>query len=131
MSLVHLLRAGLALAALDALASGLWLALRPGDLLHLLQATDSPDARLLARGLGVVTLSYLAFLLPVVVQPGADRGLLAAPLLGRAVQAGLWLWLLATPRLTLPAGPLALLFAHDAVWLLMVGRNCRRRPGIP
>jgi hypothetical protein len=125
--------------ALDSLLFGLWAALRPADLFRLLdvplpadayylwqvhvgvlsrQAMSSPrvsDAFLLWQLLGLLLLAHCAFLLPAVLRPASLGGLALAPLLGRALLVGLWLWLLGTDRVHLPVTPLALLLAHDAV----------------
>ena len=70
----------------------------------------------------------------VVHGPGSDearrllKGIRPAELVARpvaddqaavALLAGLWLWLLAGERAALPAGPLRLLLAHDAVVMLL------------
>ena len=126
-------------AALDSLLFGLWAALRPADLFRLLkvplpegafylwqvhvgalsrQAMRSPrvsDAFLLWQLLGLLVLVHFVFLLLAALRPGPRGGLALAPLLGRALQAGLWLWLLGTDRMSLPATPLAALLAHDAL----------------
>jgi hypothetical protein len=103
------------LAGCDALLAGLWLGTRPGDLLHFLQAPASPDASLLVRGLGALQLGYAGCLFLAGARPGVYRGLALGPLLARGVQCGLWLWLLGTTRVALPAAPLWLLLGHDGV----------------
>ena len=126
-------------AALDSLLFGLWAALRPADLFRLLgvplpddayalwqvhvgvlsrEAMSSPrvhDAFLLWQLLGLLTLVHCVLLLAAALRPAALGGLALAPLLGRALQAGLWLWLLGTDRVRLPVAPLAVLLAHDVL----------------
>jgi hypothetical protein len=125
-------------AALDSLLFGLWAVLRPADLFGLLgvrlpddplslwqvhvgalsrQAMSSPrvsDAYLLWQLLGLLLLLHFVFLLLAALRPAARGGLALAPLLGRALLAGLWLWLLGTDRVSLPRAPLVVLLAHDA-----------------
>jgi hypothetical protein len=129
----------LLLAALDSLLFGLWAVLRPADLFRLLgvrlpddayslwqvhlgvlsrEAMSSPrvrDAFLLWQLLGLLLLVHFVFLLLAALRPASRGGLALAPLLGRALQAGLWLWLLGTDRVSLPARPLAVLLAHDGL----------------
>jgi hypothetical protein len=115
---IRLGRVILGLAGLDALATGLWLAARPAGLLHFLDSPASPDALLLLHGLGAIHLGYAGCLLLSAARHGAYRGLAVAPLLGLLIQAGLWLWLLGTRRVSLPAGPLGVLLGHDGFWAL-------------
>jgi hypothetical protein len=133
----RLARPLLVAAAADSLLFGLWAVLRPADLFRLLdvplpadayylwqvhlgvlsrQAMSSPrvsDAFLLWQLLGVLLLVPFLFLLLAALR----GGLVLAPLLGRALLAGLWLWLLATDRVSLPRPPLAGLLAHDVLTL--------------
>jgi hypothetical protein len=44
------------------------------------------------------------------------RGLVWLPLVGRALLAGVWLWLLAADRVPADRADLLGLLAHDAVW---------------
>jgi hypothetical protein len=143
-------------AALDSLLFGLWAVLRPADLFGLLgvrlpddayylwqvhvgvlsrQAMSSPrvsDAFLLWQLLGLLLLVHFAFLLAAALRPTSLGGLALAPLLGRALQVGLWLWLLGTDRVSLPGAPLAALLAHDGlvtaalVGLFFLARRGRR-----
>ena len=132
-------------AALDSLLFGLWAVLRPADLFRLLDVRlpDDPfylwqvhvgvlsrktmssprvsDAFLLWQLLGVLLLAHLVFLLLAALRPAARGGLALAPLLGRALLAGLWLWLLGTDRVSLPRAPLAGLLAHDVLVLAALG----------
>jgi hypothetical protein len=126
-------------AAVDSLLFGLWAVLRPADLFRLLDvplpadayhlwqvhvgvlsrdAMSSPrvsDPFLLWQFLGLLLLIHVTFLLPAAMRPSSRGGLALAPLLGRALQAGLWLWLLGTDRVRLPVPPLVVLLAHDVV----------------
>jgi hypothetical protein len=132
-------------AALDSFLFGLWAVLRPADLFRLLDVRlpDDPfylwqvhvgvlsrktmssprvsDAFLLWQLLGVLLLAHLVFLLLAALRPAARGGLALAPLLGRALLAGLWLWLLGTDRVSLPRAPLAGLLAHDVLVLAALG----------
>ena len=132
-------------AALDSLLFGLWAVLRPAGLFGLLgvplpddafylwqvhvgvlsrKTMSSPqisDAFLLWQLLGVLLLAHLVFLLLAALRPAARGGLALAPLLGRALLAGLWLWLLGTDRVSLPRAPLAGLLAHDVLVLAALG----------
>ncbi len=126
-------------AALDSLLFGLWAVLRPTDLFRLLDvslpadayylwqvhvgvlsrdAMSSPrvsDAFLLWQLVGLLLVVHVAFLLPAALRPAKLGGLAVAPLLGRALQAGAWLWLLGADRSHLPVTPLAALLAHDVL----------------
>ncbi len=148
----------LLVAALDSLLLGLWAVARPADLFRLLgvalpenpvslwsvnlgvlsrQAMFAPgvhDAYLLWQLLGVLTLGHCALLLWAAARPGERAGLALVPLLGRSLQAGLWLWLLGTDRVRLPAGPLTFLLAQDllivallAGLLFLAGRGTKAR----
>jgi hypothetical protein len=118
-SIIPLSRALLFLAALDSLAGGLWLVLRPRDLVQWIQASPTYDVRLLVRVLGVLLLCHV----PCLVLPARRlaHGLLVAPVLGRLLLVGLWGWLLFTPRLSLPAQPLGVLLVHDGLWGITLG----------
>jgi hypothetical protein len=113
-------RIGLALAALDALAGGLWLAAWPADLLHALQAAPTHDALLLTRALGALTLLHVPCLALAAMGPTRYLGLLWPPLLGRMFQAGLWLWLLALDRTNMATQFLWFLLSRDILWLAIV-----------
>jgi hypothetical protein len=111
----------LLLAALDSLALGLWAVLRPQDLfaLLLMPLSDAAHDRLLLwRALGLLALAHAGLLAILVWRPEMDGPLVLVPLIGRALGAGLWLWVARAERLDLPSltRPL-LLAAHDAVWL--------------
>jgi hypothetical protein len=114
----------LLLAAVDTLAVGFWAVLRPADLFGFLQMALPPpdvlppDRPLLWRMLGVLALAHAGFLAILVWRPEPCGPLVLVPLIGRAAQAGLWLWVCGTDRLQWPSPvrPLALA-AHDAVWL--------------
>jgi hypothetical protein len=103
------------LAALDAAVSGAWAAVRPADLFVLLRQAPSDDGLLLCRLLGFVYLTQAIFLLLAPFQRGGG-GLMLAPLLGRSISSGVWLWLLGSGRYAAAGGALAALLAHDAIW---------------
>jgi hypothetical protein len=102
----------LTLAAVDAAVAGAWAVCRPTDLFALLQQAPSDDGLLLCRLLGLLYLTQAAFLLLAAFLPGR-AGLAWAPLLGRLLSCGLWLWLLGSARFGTTVG---VLLAHDAVW---------------
>jgi hypothetical protein len=105
-------------AALDTLAVGLWALARPADLFALLQAPPLPDPLLLWQALGALSLGHVLCLGAAIVRPDPCSGLVLVPLLGRALQAGIWLWLLGSDRVQgLPRHPLTLLLIHDTFWL--------------
>jgi hypothetical protein len=108
-------RAVLALAAIDCGAAAVWLLARPADLLHFLGTAPVPDALLLLRLFGALLLGQGACLALAV---RSSNELVLLPLLGRALQVGLELWLLASERAELASGPLRLLLAHDGLVLL-------------
>src|SRR5438874_1395589 len=87
----------LLLAALDAAAAGAWGVSRPGDLFAMLQQAPSDDGLLLCRLLGLLYLMQAVFLFLAAFRPGFV-GLTLAPLLGRMLLCGLWLWLLGSGR---------------------------------
>jgi hypothetical protein len=119
----------LLLAALDTVGLGLWAALRPADLFTFLQMplppseVLPPDRALLWRILGVLALAHAVFLAILVWRPEAYGPLTLVPLIGRAVQAGLWLWVCCTDRLAWPSpGRPFVLAVHDAAWVpVLVG----------
>jgi hypothetical protein len=108
-------RAVLGLAALDCCATALWLLACPAGLLHFLGTASTADALLLLRLLGALLLAQAACLALAVRY---SKELMLLPLLSRALQVGLELWLLASARAALSPGPLGLLLGHDVVWLL-------------
>ena len=137
-----LVRVLLLLAALDALAGGLWALLRPRDLFAFLGMAPRADAyawELFRPGasprdaglwhlLGLLSLAQAGFLLAALPRPVERAGLAVAPLLGRALGLGLWLWALGAAatfpphRVPFPErAPLAILAAREAVWLAALG----------
>jgi hypothetical protein len=110
-----LFRALFVLAAGDSFLGGLWAVVRPGDLFAFLQ-TPAPREVILWQVLGGLALVHGVVLLILVRQPEAYAPLVLVPLLGRLLEAGIWLWLLHLDRLRLPAGPLRLLLGHAAFW---------------
>ncbi len=104
-------------AALDSAAMGALALIYPSILFHFLQIAGNADALLLCRLLGVLFLAHAAILILAVRQPRVYGGLTLAPLLGRMLSCGVWLWLLGSTRATADHGALLILLAHDAVWL--------------
>jgi len=107
-------------AALDAAVCGAWAVLRPGDLFALLRLPPGDDGLLLWRLVGVLYLMHAVILPAAAFAPGWG-GLALAPLLGRFLLSGLWLWLLGRPDRAPDVGALVVLLAHDAVWLPCLG----------
>jgi hypothetical protein len=105
--------------ALDALAAGAWALARPDGLFALLQTSATSDRVLLWRALGALSLCQALCLGAAAIRSVDWGGLVLIPLLGRAPQAGVWLWLLGADRVVLPARPLALLLTHDALGALV------------
>jgi hypothetical protein len=150
-------RALLLVAFLDALTWSLLWAAQPGRLFDWLGARPRNDSWAwqlrVPRGeppagipaprdaglwhlLAFVSLAQAGFLALAAWRPRTLGGLAAAPLIGHALGAALWLWALGSAY-TLPPervpfpdrGPLMALAAHDAVWvpLLLAFLLVRRR----
>jgi hypothetical protein len=116
-------------AALDSLVATAWSLSRPNALFSLLDLTTPQDA-FLWPVLGGLSLAHAAFLL-VAARQKTDAGFAWVAVIGRAVQCGLWLWLLGTDRVHAAPLPLALLVGHDAVILALVAAGivlARRTP---
>jgi hypothetical protein len=115
-------RLALLAAALDLLTLGLWAVTSPWslfDFLHMHLSTNIPPDRLqLWWALGFVALAHAGVLAMLAWRPEAYGPLALVPLIGRAIQVGLWFWVWGTVRLRWPLldSPLQLA-AHDAVWL--------------
>jgi hypothetical protein len=107
----------LLLAALDSLATGGVALLRPGDLFFWLQLPATTDRMLLCRVLGALMLTHVPCLTPAALRPVSWSGLIYVPLLGRALLAAIWLWLLNADRVHPSRPALSWLLVHDAVWL--------------
>jgi hypothetical protein len=112
-----LARSLLLVAAADSFAAGAWAVLRPEALFALLGTPASADALSLWRLLGVLLVGQGLCLIPAAWRPADCGGLVLVPLSGRLLLCGAWLWLLGTPRVSLPPAPLRLLLLHDAAWL--------------
>ncbi len=115
MSTIFLRRAFLGLVALESLLTGLWSIFLPDGLFRLLEM--SPRDVILWRGLGLLLLSHVPCLILAGWRPAVWRYLALVPLLGRALLAGLWTWLLCTDRVVLPRAPLYGLLGLELVWL--------------
>jgi hypothetical protein len=103
----------LLLAGLDSLALGTWASTRPADLFQWVALAPSEDALRLWQVVGVLTLGQVPCLVLAAARPARFGGLVVAPVFGRALQAGLWLWLLGTPQVRVATPPVLLLCAHD------------------
>jgi hypothetical protein len=106
----------LVLSAGDALLSGGWLLLRPEDLFAWLQVPTSMDV-ILWRLLGLLNLGHGACLILAAYWPEIWAGLTLAPLVGRLLQIGVWLWVLHSEQAAASGIALGWLIAHDALWL--------------
>ncbi len=104
-------------AAVDSLVSGAWAILRPDDLFTWLHLSPTKDGLLLCRALGALTVCHVPCLIVAFLRPSTWSGVVVAPLLGRALLAGVWLWLLTADRVRPAVSTLRLLLLHDAVWL--------------
>jgi hypothetical protein len=115
----------LVIAALESLLQGAWALFYPEGLLSLLAARQAPDALLLERALGLLIWAHVPCLALAAVRPMVWGDLVLVPLVGRALTAGLWLWLLGTDRVELATQPLILLAGHDLLWVaLFIGFLC-------
>lgn len=122
----------LALAAMDGAVQGDWALLRPADLFTLLRYPANDDGLLLCRALGLLLLANAVFLAAAAFRPAAYGGLTIAALSGRALLAGVWLWLLGSGRMPASGALLWRLFAHDAIWgALLTAFLVVRRAGGP
>jgi hypothetical protein len=121
----------LVLAAIDSLVMGAWACWRPQDLFAFLQTTGSPDALLLCRALGAIWIFQGVCLFFAVVRPAENGLVVLLPLSGRMLLCGVWLWLLGTDRVTLPADRLRMLLLHDAIWVPIFGGFLLVRPRAP
>jgi hypothetical protein len=113
----RLLRLLLLLAALDSLVAGGMAVLRPDYLFTWLQLRPLPDRLLLTRALGALLLTHVPCLVLAALRPLQWGGLVLVPLLGRALLAGVWLWLLHADRVQPSPQALHALLLHDAAWL--------------
>jgi hypothetical protein len=107
----------LILAALDSLAAGTWAILDAPALFAWLHAPPTRDGLRLCRVLGVLTLTHAPCLVLGALRPRQWGGLVVVPLVGRAVLAGVWLWLLNADRVHPSPEALRWLLVHDAAWL--------------
>ncbi len=130
---MFLARILLLLAAADSFAAGAWAVGWPDALFALLGMSAPVDARSLWRLLGGLLLGQGVCLIPAAWRPADCGGLVLVPLFGRLLLCSVWLWLLGTSRVSLPAGPLRGLLLHDALWLpLFLGFlwACRSQPAL-
>jgi hypothetical protein len=107
----------LLLAALDSAAMGAVALISPSLLFHFLHIPSNNDGLLLCRLLGVLFLAHGPFLFLAARQPRLYGGLTLAPLFGRILCCGVWLWLLGSTRTTADHAAIFALLIHDAVWL--------------
>jgi hypothetical protein len=112
---LFLRRAFLALVAVDSLLTGLWLVFVPAGLFHLLKIP--PSDVVLSQGLGLLFLAHVSCLVLAAGRPANYRALALVPLLGRALLAALWTWLLLSERVTPYRPALYGLLALALVWL--------------
>jgi hypothetical protein len=116
---LFLRRVFLGLVAIDSLVMGLWLVFVPLGLFDLLGMP--PRDLVLSQGLGVLFLAHVSCLVLAAGRPAEYRSLALVPLLGRALLAGLWTWLLLSNRVAPPRPVLYGLLALALVWLPGLG----------
>ncbi len=105
-------------AGLDSLALGCWSLARPGGLFALLDLTPPHDV-FLWPALGGLNLAHAGFLALAARRP-AEAGFAWVTVIGRALQCGVWLFLLGTDRVRAAPLPLALLAGHEVVILAVL-----------
>ena len=105
------------LAALDSLATGIGAVLFADKLFAWLQLPPTRDGVLLCLTLGALTLTHAPCLILAALRPRTWGGLVVVPLVGRALLAAAWLWLLNAERVRPSPDALRWLLVHDAVWL--------------
>jgi hypothetical protein len=105
----------LVVCALDTAVTGVWAVLRPGDLFALLQQPPDDDGFLLCRALGLLYVTQALFVILAAFRPRC-AGLALAPLLGRLLACGVWLWLMGSGRMPSAVAALLALLANDALW---------------
>jgi hypothetical protein len=111
-----LVRATLALAALDSAASGAGVLFWRDQVFALLNLKPPGDAFLLSA-LGALLVLHALCLVAAAVRPAEWGGLVWVPLFGRLLNMGVWLWLLGSDRVAIAVQPALLLLAHEALWL--------------
>ena len=129
----RLFRVLLVLASVDSLAYGMWAVCWPDDLYRRLDlpardpiawkllgmGLETADHILLWRVMGALFLAQALFLALAAWRPNAWGGLVMMALIGRVLPLGMWLWLLGTERVEMPAAPLRCLAVHDGMWVLV------------
>jgi hypothetical protein len=135
MKFKRVVQIALVVAAMDCLAYGLYAWFRPEWLFEFLQFTThpaidwekilhvslkSPDEVLLWRLLGVFFWAHAVILVIAAWQPRRLGSITWAPLIGRGLMVGLWLWLLGSERLHMARNALWVLVGHDAAVLLLL-----------
>jgi hypothetical protein len=113
----RLLPSLLLLAAFDSLVAGTWAMLAPDAFFAWLQLPPTHDGRLVCRVLAALILTHAPCLVLAALRPLRWVGLVVVPLVGRALLAGVWLWLLNSDRTHPAPSVLRWLLVHDAVWL--------------
>jgi hypothetical protein len=104
------------LAALDSALTGAIALVYPSLLFGFLRIPTNDDGLLLCRLLGFLYLTHALFLILVARNPSVTSGLTLAPLFGRMLSCGVWLWLLGSDRIPADHAALFVLLAHDALW---------------
>jgi hypothetical protein len=131
MKFQRLIQITLLVSAVDCLVYGLWAGLWPGGLFVWLQFTthesikwkllgakiETADELLLWRVLGCLFLAHTILLAFGAWRPRSLGSLIWAPLIGRTMMVGFWLWLLGSERVEIPVHSLAWLAVHDGVVL--------------
>jgi hypothetical protein len=104
-------------AAVDALVTGAWALLLPGDLLDLLAMPATPDRLWMWRAIGSLTASQAGFLAAAAVRPGRWANAALVAISGRALSVGVWVWLAASGKAEAATSALWILATHEALWL--------------
>jgi hypothetical protein len=104
----------LGLAALDSVAAGGWAILWPDKVFAALEIEKPQDAILLSV-LGGLLVAQGLCLIAALLRPREWGGFVWAPLIGRVLLGGVWLWLLGAGRL--PDQRAYLLLAHEVLWI--------------
>jgi hypothetical protein len=133
MKFQRLVQITLLVTTVDCLVYGLWALSWPCGLFASLQFTThesikwkllggqlkAADEVLLWRVLGCLFLAHAILLAFAAWRPRSLGSLVYVPLIGRGFLVGLWLWLLDSERVEIPAEPLCWLAAHDGALVIL------------
>jgi hypothetical protein len=135
MKFQRVVQIALVVGALDCVAYGLYAWFRPEWLFEFLQfathppidweilrvSLESPDEVLLWRLLGAFFWAHSVILVVAAWRPRRLGSIAWAPLIGRGLMLGLWLWLLGSERVHMARNALWVLVGHDGAVLLLLG----------